>query len=354
MRPVVLSVVEGKNFLLGTFDTTNFADWWKSEPFPGDIDSIQSPIHVYGQYHICIVKMIDGSYSIYRTKNMGKSWESVYNTINVIYTLTTIDYGWIVGSTSAGWIESKLDSGYTWSSISSFAPGCKAVINIDDDILFAHDGNAIWRSYDFAKTWKKILDKSGWTSVGYHNDNSTKSFQWDSLAYPALAGTGQTIFVGFGPYLVISEDLGKTWFTHLQGWDRSWGHWGSPSGTILFSPWKSSQILQIVVTDVNGITLDDSVVMARVLNTSDNTVRYAYSGDEYHYQEKGTGFSWKTIFSLPFATYDNGKISSYDVLRPGSRSKDRLTVVCSYNSENNAIVKYSLDGGWTWSKVAIF
>jgi len=151
MQPAVLSVVDGKNFLLGTFDTTGFQNWWKSETFPGEVESIQRPLHVYGQYHVCICKMSNGTYSIYRTKNNGKSWIQVYNTSDIIYTLTLIDYGWIIGSTSVGWIESWQDSGYTWNKISSFAPGCQVVVNIGDDILFAHDGYRIWRSVDYAK-----------------------------------------------------------------------------------------------------------------------------------------------------------------------------------------------------------
>ena len=136
LKSVALSVVEGKNFILGTFDTVNFQTWWKSEPFPGAIEEIQKPLHVYGQYHVCVCKMTNGTYSIYRTKNAGVSWISVYNTSDKIYTLTLIDYGWVVGSTSAGWIESQLDSGKTWSKISSFAPSCKTVIITGNDVMF--------------------------------------------------------------------------------------------------------------------------------------------------------------------------------------------------------------------------
>lgn len=357
LRPVVLSIAEGKNFILGTFDTTNFADWWKSEPFPGAIDEIQQPIHVFGQYHICIVKMLDGSYSIYRTKNMGKSWEQVYNLPGKIYTLNLIDYGWVIASTSTGWIESKLDSGYTWTAISTFAPNCKTVINISDDVLFAHDGTSIWRSYDFARSWSKVLTKTSWTSKGVHDPTETKDFVWSGWAYPALAGVGQTLFVGFGPYLNISEDLGNTWFTHLQGWGGEyWAYWNGSriqgwGGSPLFSPLYNTRILQLVMTDTSGTTLDDTVLMARVLKLDTNQVMYAYSGQLYSFDNKTTSFAWKTIFTLPFANLDSGIISSYDVLRPGSSEKDKLAVVCSYDSNNRPIVKYSTDAGWTWSSL---
>jgi hypothetical protein len=353
MRPVVLSIAEGKKFLLGTFDTTNFQNWWKSEPFPGQIDEIQQPLHVFGQYHVCIVKMHNGTYSIYRTKNMGKSWEQVYNTPDKIYTLNLIDYGWVIGSTSSGWIESKLDSGYSWLEISTFAPGCQTVINISDDVLFAHDGTSVWRSYDFARSWSKVITKTGWTSKGYHVPSITQSFKWSGWAYPALAGIGQTILVGFGPYLNISEDLGETWFTHLQGWNSSWAYYNSPTsgwgGSQLFSPLYNTRILQLIMTDTSGTTLNETAIMARVLKLDTNQVMYAYSGQEYSFENKTTSFAWKTIFTLPFANLDSGVISSYDVLRPGSSEKDKLAVVCSYDSNNRPIVKYSIDAGWIWS-----
>lgn len=355
LRPVVLSIAEGKNFILGTFDTTNFKDWWKSEPFPGQVDEIQQPVHVFGQYHICIVKLLNGTYSIYRTKNMGKSWEQVYNTVNKIYTLNIIDYGWVIGSTSAGWIESSLDSGYSWLEISTFAPGCKTVINISNDVLFAHDGTSVWRSYDYARSWSKVITKTRWTSKGYHNPALTQTFSWSGWAYPALAGVGQTVFVGFGPYLNISEDLGETWFTHLQGWNSGWAYYNGPTqgwgGAQLFSPLYNTRILQLIMTDTSGTKLSDTAMMARVLKLDTNQVIYAYSGVDYTKQSVRTGFAWKYLFSLPFANAENGIISSYDVQRPGSPERDDLAVICSYDANNHPIVQYSIDAGLTWNKL---
>lgn len=350
MRPVTLSIIEGRNFILGTFDTSGFRTWWKSLPFPGNIESIEDITHVYGQYHVCIVKMKNGTYSIYRTHDSGKTWTSVYNTPDIIYSITQIDYGHVIASTSTGWLESTLDSGLTWSKISSFAPGCKTVINISNDVLFGHDGSKIWRSYDIGRTWSKILDKTRWTSIGYHDPSTTKNFSWNSYTYPALTGVGQTIFAGFGPYLNISEDLGKHWFTHLQGWDQHFatykGGWG---GSNLFSPFYNTRILQLEMTDTSGTTLDETALMARVLNLTTNQVLYAYSGDKYYFEDKKTGFAWQTRFTLPFADDKHGIISSYDVLRPGSSEKDKLVVVCSYDASNNAVVMYSKNSGWTWT-----
>lgn len=350
MRPVVLSVIEGRNFLLGTFDTTNFQSWWKSEPFPGAVESIHSPIHVYGQYHVCIVKMQDGTYSIYRTSNMGKSWVQVYNTNDIIYTLTAIDYGWIIGSTSTGWISSSLDSGYTWTKISSFAPNCKTVINIGDDYLFAHDGTSIWRSEDYAKTWSKVLTKTSWTSKSLHEGWQSWTFSWSGDASPALAGINKTVFVGFGPYLVISDDNGVTWVTHPSGWNNS--AFNMPNwGNISLSPQAGNHILQLILTEGNGLSTGASALMMR--NLVGNNVNYLYSGpntSSVYNITSGPGWYWKTVFSLPYKA-DSGKITAYDVLRPGSSIRDLMAAVTTYDSNNNAIVMYSIDGGNTWAQI---
>lgn len=356
MRPVLLTVVEGKNFILGSFDTTNLAAWWKSEPFPGSIEKIESPIHVYGQYHVCIVKKTDGTYSIYRTKNYGKSWVEVYNTPHIIYTLTRIDYGWIIGSTSTGWIESKLDSGLTWTALSSFAPGCKTVINISDDILFAHDGSKVWRSTDNGATWSIVLNKAGWISYKSVTGGPTRSFKWNSIAYPALAGTGETVLVGFGPYLNISFDLGNSWGTHINAWEDTNPGYGSLGGNGRFSPLYNTIILQIILTEYHGPILDQSCFMARTTTSSYSSVRYLYSGINYEYYHSpgrpagvSTAYAWTERFSLPFANDTKGQICAYNVLRPGSSMYDIMAVVCSTDSNNSPVIKTSTDGGWIWN-----
>jgi hypothetical protein len=376
MRPVALSVVEGKNFILGTFDTSGFQTWWKSLPFPGDVESIEDVTHIYGQYHACIVKLVNGTYSIYRTHDSGKTWKEVYNTSDIIYSITRINYGHVIASTSTGWLESTLDSGLTWTKISSFAPGCKTVINVSNDILFGHDGNHIWRSYDIGRTWSKVLSRTGWVSLPWHAAEYPDDIfygSWDGDTYPALAGAGQTIYVGFGPYLNISDDLGDHWFTHLQGWTEYWAYehgikWGygpdeyAWGGAQLFSPCYNTRILQLEMTDTAGTTPDDHVLMARVLTPPtlvsppaivppilQRYVHYAYSGNKYFYETKSTGYAWKIKFTLPFVDEKQGGICSYDVLQPGSSEYNKLAMVCSYTTDNKPIVLHSNDAGWTWN-----
>lgn len=358
MKPVILSAIEGKNFLLGTFDTNNLVTWWKSEPFPGAISKINEPLHVYGQYHICIVKMSNGTYSIYRTTNMGKSWSMVYNTNDIIYTLTLIDYGWVVASTSTGWIESKLDSGYTWSKISSFAPGCKTVINIDDDILFAYDGYHVWRSIDYAKTWSKILSTSSFEVQDYYGLPGS-TVHYSNYSQPALAGINKYVFVAVGPYLIISDDLGKTWHRHWAYAYES-GSYHVDYGTVPpFGHKFKSKILQIIITNAD-IKPEKCSLLCRVLLTDSNSVEYWYCGPEtqvssVHSRVTGyqtLGSMWKKKFSYPYKGIENGRLDSCDVLRPGSTEKEMLVSFSTYDSSNNPIVKYSDTAGYTWESLS--
>lgn len=348
IRPVALSVVEGRNFILGTFDTSGFQTWWKSLPFPGDVESIGDPTHVYGQYHVCIVKMRDGSYSIYRTHDSGKTWTNVYNTPDTIYSITSIDYGWVIASTSTGWLESKLDSGLTWTKISNFAPGCRTVINVGDDILFGHDGNRIWRSFDYAKTWSIVLDQTSWKSKPLHYSWAEYTFSRTGYSYPALAGINKTIFVGFGPYLIISDDLGETWTTHPSGWNNSvfnQPRWGNAS----FSPNAKNQIMQIILTEGLGKSSSDSKIMVK--NLVNNTVNYMYSGPFFdgttHYS---AGWYWQTVFSNTLNS-STSEISTYNVLRVGTSSYDTLTVITTVDSNNNPVVMKSINGGLNWINI---
>ena len=146
----------------------------------------------------------------------------------------------------------------------------------------------------------------------------------------------------------------------MQGWTKYWAFehgkaYGYPvkdwawGGAKLFSPFYNTRILQLEMTDTSGITSDDHALTARVLDLETNKVMYAYSGKNYFYENKSTGYAWKIKFELPYADEKHGVLCSYDVLQPGSSEYNKLVMVCSYDASNNAIVMYSTDSGWTWT-----
>ena len=338
MRPVVLSTIENRNFILGSFDIPNLQIWWKSLPFNGGVEKISDITHVYGQYHVCIVKMIDGTHSIYRTHDSGKTWAQVYNTPDTIYSITQIDYGWVIASTSTGWLESTLDSGLTWTKISSFAPGCRTVVNVSDNVLFAHDCNYIWRSYDQATTWKKILNVHDFdASMGYNWGR-----KWSGYCPPALDGFDGRLIAGCGPYLIYSDMPVSADMTPASFWYAS-TQWCL--GELSFTKNLSNiKILQIIITDIRGRTAGSATIMVRLHDIPNNKVLYITSTN------CGTG-SFIVQFELPYRGDDIGAISSYQVNKIGTSEKDTLTTVTSFDSENHPILLYSTNGGITWKTI---
>jgi len=143
MKPVILVKLPNCATFVGTFDTENWKDWWKSNPLPGDVSEITDTDWAYGQYHVAICRMADGTWSIYRSGDYGKNWYPVWNTHLTLHGIIQLDPGWLLCSASDGWYES-VDSGLTWSKVSSQAPNCPIVINLGDDTLLAHDGLKIW------------------------------------------------------------------------------------------------------------------------------------------------------------------------------------------------------------------
>ncbi|MFA5434133.1 MAG: hypothetical protein WC319_14915 [Candidatus Paceibacterota bacterium] len=340
MRPVILSIVENRNFILGSFDIPNLQIWWKSLPFAGGVEKIEDITHVYGQYHVCIVKMLDGTYSIYRTHDSGKTWVQVYNTPDTIYSITKIDYGWVIASTSTGWLESVLDSGLTWEKISSFAPGCKTVINVSDNVLFAHDCNYIWRSYDQAKSWSKVLDVHDFDAAmgGQYN----WSRKWTGYCPPALDGFDGRIVIGCGPYLLysdmpISSDMTPgDWYIASSSWCL---------GELPFiSKLSDTKILQVAITDIRSRNPEDATLMIRLHDIKNNKVLYITSTNN------GTS-SFNLQFELPYKGDNTGTILSYQVNKIGTAQKDSFAAVNFFDSENNSILKYSTNGGTVWNSI---
>ena len=373
MRAVALSSVEGRNFIFGTFDTTGFQTWWKSLPFPGNIESIEDITHVYGQYHVCIVKMQDGTYSIYRTHDSGKTWISVYNTSDIIYSITRIDYGWVIASTSSGWIESVLDSGLTWETISNFAPGCKTVINIGDNILFAHDGNFVWKSIDLARTWSKVLDVHNLSIPIIGKDRyEILNKRWTGYCPPALDGFEGRIIAGCGPYIAISDDKYATSDTIPDGGllgvkdtntlysdiGTNWygpGSWYTSGdkgidridGFMSFlSPYSDRKILQVALTNITGYSPGKCLFVVRLHMIQENIVRYLKCAGSY-----ASNLDFDILFDLQYKGDNIGNISTYRVNRVGTSEEDLLSTISSYDSNNHPILEYSIDGGNTWNRI---
>jgi hypothetical protein len=341
MRPVILLKLPNQPCFLGTFDTEKLRDWWKSEPMPDGVLDIIDNEWAYGQYHAAIALKVDGTYSILQSPDYGKTWKEVFNTTSKLLTLTRIDYGWLLASAEDGWYASY-NSAKDWSKISSQAPNCLTVVTVGDDILFAHDGNNVWKSINRGINWTNILNCHDF--ICYHTHGSNKHLTWGSQTFPALAAANGLVLAGAGPYFLASSDFGLTW-------NEPWC-WGG--GRTALCPWLGEpaerRVIQIVHTDTRGTGATDTSFIIRVWFPNKGTVMHLLTINPWNWIEPR--------FDRPFLGIDVGNLTAYDVLRPGETFHDKIVVSAQsvFNTQRGCFepaISYSFDGGREWIDVDI-
>jgi hypothetical protein len=364
MKQVVLAKLPNSIQFLGTFDTTNYEKWWKSEPLPDGATSIPAEITqnewCYGQYHMAAVRMADGTYSLYRSTDYGKTWSEAKNFPGQIYTLTRIDYGWMLLNTPAGWYQST-NTGRTWTLISTGAPGCKTVVNIGENILIGHSGEKIYRSEDTGVTWSQVQDCHLLSVMPWH---ATYHYTIYNTAdcYPALAGVNNRVLAGAGPYLIASDDGGQNWTIFYSPFNNF--GWFCDDELDYYTQ-QQSRCLQLIWTGGTSATPEDNTFMARMYNPITGVVRHYYSGNIADWFSAithptwtdrnlyGGGLRWASRFDQPFSGYYNGKMTAYETMVQNTSTTQSLVYSSQmeYNPTtggNSTSPKFSDDGGLTW------
>ena len=361
MTPVVLVSLPNLPYLLGTFDTTNFRQWWRSAPFPDDLEEIKKGFHIYGRSHLAIAKRKDGRWAIYRSKNYGIDWERVFLAAagETIYDLVLITFGRAIMNTSLGFYET-VNAGTSWSLVLGLpsAPNAPAFCNIGGgDVLMCTDGRYIWRSTNIARAWTQVCDMH---AVGHlptlHN-------YYTGLSIPTIAGACGRVLAANGPFLVRSDDGGLTWH-YVAYWETYAGATGSPPPheiiyNRLYTNPPGFLINQITVSSVDGVTGDDVCFLIKIddiypvagTNTLFSRLFVTYTAGVY----KNNYF--KPIFQQ-YLTPSNGKqqVSCYDVPVTGANYNDRLAFSAQTRTDpvtgkSIPSLKYSADGGATWYDV---
>ncbi|MDH7597555.1 MAG: hypothetical protein QHG98_07460 [Methanothrix sp.] len=337
MKPVVLVKLPSQNRFLGTFDTDRMQNWWISQPLPDSVAEVISSSMIYAQYHGCLCRMTDGSYAVFRSEDYGYTWAEAYRTDKTIYSMSVPDYGRVLLSQSDGWWESQ-NTGLDWAKVSSQAPGCKKVVSVSRDILLAHDGERVWKSEDFARNWRMVLNcrdfmhyrPGEYASRGLPKHNT----KYNGPLYPhAFDAVYYQVLVGIGNMLVISDSQGEFWFT---------------TGTSFNG--KSGRILQIVHSDSWGPSVEHNRWLLRFYNTVTGRVTY-YTSTNPHGK-------WTAKFDGMYLGEEAGLVAAYDVIRVGTIYHDRLIVapVAVYYSKKETFVpslRFSTDGGETWSELPV-
>jgi hypothetical protein len=356
MSPVVLVSLPNANYLLGTFDTTRFRSWWRSRPFPDDLQNIKKGFHIYGRTHLALAQRADGRWAVYRSKNYGIDWTRAWlaSEREVIYDIMLITYGWAILNTSLGFYET-VDSGVTWTLILGLptAPNAPAFYNIGGgDVLVCTDGRYIWRSTNKARSWTRVCDLQ---SVGHRPLWYGTYSYYSGPSRAAIAGANGCIYAAHGPFLAWSYDGGLTW-TGATYWERSTSY-----NSIIYNRlWPASNSPKFLITEIkigsidgpNGGDVSFLVKIEDIIPASGTTL-YSYlirtiGGGNYYF---------KPVFQQ-YLTPDvsNQHIDGYDVAVLGADYNDRLIFSAQTKIVDGVSVpslKYSVDGGITWVDVDV-
>lgn len=357
--PVVLVSLPNLPYLLGTFDTTRFRTWWRSAPFPDDIENLKKGFHIYGRTHLAIARRKDGRWAIYRSKNYGVDWERVFlaSAGEVIYDLVLITYGRAVMNTSLGFYET-VNAGTTWNlvlGVPGGAPNAPAFCNIGGgDILMCTDGRYIWRSTDIARSWSLICDMTTLRHSNYYGGIC----YYNGPSAACIAGANGRVLVSHGAFLVRSDDAGVS-FGPVASWERGPGLYTPPRNLIYDRMWDRPQnpgfiITQLIISSVDGLQWKDVAFLAKiddivpVYGTSElfSWVLKTWADNEY----------WKPVFQQYITpTVDGEHLCSYDVAVMGASYNDKLVFSAQTRIDSTGrsvpSLKYSVDGGATWTDV---
>ena len=377
--PVALIALPSSPYFLGCFDVTNFQSFWLSHPVPGSVavDYIKKGMHIYGREHLAIVKLTNGTWEVCRSKNYGIDWAVVFTTMDEIYDITLIRYGWAIMNTSEGFYET-VNAGTTWTQIANLppAPNAPSITNIGisndtiptgTDVLLCTDGRYIWRSTDTARTWTLVLDQQALGRIYNTGPYSAyQRFTYSGISSPCIAGACDLVICGHGPYISLSLDGGLHW-VDMQRWAMYYeGNCNSTLSVIWARMGKANAnpppfvIKQVLIESVNGPTADD---IHFVLRYDD---RIPMSGESTLYSRVFISRSCPVeaipiIFDYKFQQYlslndNSNQISAFNLPITGSDQISSLifsaqTKIDSTTGHSVISLKYSNDNGQTWTDI---
>ena len=359
--PVVLVALPNLPYLLGTFDTANFRNWWRSAPFPEAIAELKKGIHIYGRSHLAIARRVDGRWAVYRSKDYGINWERAWlaSAGEVIYDIVLINFGWAIMNTSAGFYETQT-AGTSWTKVSNL-PGASVVpafCNIGGgDVLLCTDGRYIWRSTDIARHWTLVCDQRALQRMvpGY------RWITYTGLTYPCIAGANGYVICGFGPHVTISEDGGSTWTVLDHQWEYAIpgdNRFSYPNLDLIwnrFLPVEPPQFIirQILISSIDGPRPIDVTYLLRyddLYPLSGQSALYSRTFVSYPWADRY--IAWKCIYQQYISTSEGNQLSAYDLPITGASTKDKLAFSAQTRMDASGqmlpSLKYSLDGGTTW------
>lgn len=346
MIPVTLAKLDNYLGFVGSYDAVK---WWKTQPLE-NIDYLTDAVWVYGQYHICLAKNINGTYSIFQSRDNGYSWNRVLTTNEVLKTALRIDYGLVLVASSGGWWRSG-NSGTSWQKVSTQAPNCHTVKELTNERLVALDGRYIWWSNDAGTTWTR---SNLWS-------NTNKQYGgYISTNYPTIDGGYYMVLVGYmnssGKIeFMVSTDGGKNFYLAITRLSRQSDYidiWflkdvinalqsaGTITGIEMTHISKGTKVHQKPL----GAFIPYFVIQVR-LPTNILRHYYVYPYEQHNYTE------YKIVAKFDALNTPMASLRSEEVQITGTSTIGNWVIFSGRSTSNTPMLVYSNDYGATWKSV---
>lgn len=346
MIPVTLAKLDNYLGFVGSYDAVK---WWKTQPLE-NIDYLTDAVWVYGQYHICLAKNINGTYSIFQSRDNGYSWNRVLTTNEVLKTALRIDYGLVLVASSGGWWRSG-NSGTSWQKVSTQAPNCHTVKELTNERLVALDGRYIWWSNDAGTTWTR---SNLWS-------NTNKQYGgYISTNYPTIDGGYYMVLVGYmnssGKIeFMVSTDGGKNFYlatTRLNTQSDYIDIWFLKD--VINALQSAGTITGIEMTHISkgtqehqkplGAFIPYFVIQVR-LPTNILRHYYVYPYEQHNYTE------YKIVAKFDALNTPMASLRSEEVQITGTSTIGNWVIFSGRSTSNTPMLVYSNDYGATWKSV---
>ena len=234
---------------------------------------------VYGDYIVASTENINGTYSMWQSNTLGRTWANRLTISRKIVVFTTYDLGHIIMFTDNNKMYESKNSGYSYTLKSSDAPNALDVAvttpigsssgNFTRDIV-THNGDSLSLSQDLGNSFIQTLDLS---------DNYTQS----ELLHPAVAISGSNVLASAGSDILqssFSGDIG-TWSVYSSFGERQYVRY-------LCSSYRINSPSYIGITD-NRPNNNSGVYHSEEATSWNNTLILAAVP-----KNKPTGYSIKT------------------------------------------------------------
>lgn len=198
------------NYFVGyyphTLGTSTVETLWMSAVLPG-VEKILDHKWVYGDYYVASTENVDGTYSMWQSNNVARSWTKRFTTNSKIVVFSLYDLGVVELFTDNNKMYESTNSGGSYTLKSSNAPNVKDfavtgfIFGNSRDIV-THNGDSISLTQDRGGTFTKTL-------------NLTDTYSQSELLHPTISTYGMDVIASASNDVVqspYSGDVG-TWNT---------------------------------------------------------------------------------------------------------------------------------------------